>query len=105
MLGFVLETNDFLFTSVTSSVNVTGGMFVLVMGNGFSIVGGEDDGDFLSCFFGMIGFIDVCVMVLKMVTCYSFARAAAASVSLRLGIGNGCFVFMMIVNVVFIEIM
>ena len=54
-LGFVLETDDFTLTSATASVNVTGGTAVLVIGDGFSTIGGEDDGDFLSCYFGSIG--------------------------------------------------
>lgn len=103
VLGFVLETNDFSLTSATSSVNVTGGTPVLVTGNGFSTVGGEDDGDFLSCFFGTIGPIDARVTASKTATCYSPARAAAASVPLRLGIGNGRFVLTTTVNVAFTE--
>ena len=83
VVGFVLETNDFSLTSATSSVNVTGGTPVLVTGNGFSTVGGEDDGDFLSCFFGTIGPIDARVTASKTATCYSPARAAAATDAAR----------------------
>lgn len=91
-LGFVLETDDFTLTSATASVNVTGGTAVLVIGDGFSTIGGEDDGDFLSCYFGSIGPIDARVTARKTATCYSPAHVAATDVPFRLGIGNGRFV-------------
>jgi len=91
-LGFVLETDDFSLTSATGSVNVTGGTPVLVTGDGFSTVGGEDDGDFLSCYFGTIGPIHARVTARKTATCYSPAHVAATNVTFRLGIGNGRFV-------------
>lgn len=91
-LAFVLETATFSLTNATSSVNVTGGGTVVITGDGFSTVGGEDDGDFLSCYFGTIGPIDARVTASKKASCVAPARLAQSDVPLRLGIGNGRFV-------------
>ncbi|OUS46368.1 hypothetical protein BE221DRAFT_192357 [Ostreococcus tauri] len=88
-VGFVLETDSFSLTNVTRETNTTGGTPVIVTGSGFATVGADDDGSFLSCYFGTIGPIDARVVARNTARCLSPAHVDDSSVTFRLGIGNG----------------
>lgn len=98
-LGFVLETGAFSITNVTGTANTTGGTPVSVIGSGFNTVGGDDDGTFLSCYFGTIGPVDARVVGRNTAMCVSPAHVDDDTLFFGLGIGNGRFVLVSTITI------